>query len=244
MAPNKRNPDSVLLHDISIREDDLSSLMRDLKALIELKIETYLQKKEVSANIDKLLGSRAFVIESELVRSMGGGSPDYKTWIGFDSQAFQTTYHEFYEILLALKMSPKQRVLDIGSAYGRMGIVKQVFFPEIQFIGCELVAERLHESIRLNNLLGGSNVQFIEQDIIGSDTDLPSAEYYFIYDFSDRDDFSKLIDKFRIKSKSQPIRVIARGRGVNNWIFELAPWLTVIVPPEPHNTWTIYRNCP
>ncbi len=216
----------------------------EVQKILEMSSSSYESKKKASESIDQILNLRSHLIETqlEIARKSIQREVDRRTWIGFSSQDFQTTYHEFKEILDFLKPSSGQTIVDIGSAYGRMAIVQTIFYPDSKFVGYEIVKSRHEEAERINRQWGYQKSEFYNLDVTDSQVEIIPAEFYFIYDFSNRRDLDLVLQKLKVIAQKSEIRLIGRGRGISHWIFELAPWLTEVKEPIFQNTWTVYSS--
>ncbi len=200
------------------------SLADQIREILRMDIQDYHERKAASQRIDQLLGLQSYTIEQTLAannsESYTSVSPessnksrikDYKTWIGFSHQDFQTTYHEFKEILETIQLIKGSVVVDFGCAYGRLGIVTKVLFPEIKFLGFEIIPLRAAEAVRVNQLIPGGHVEVRSDNLVSLDFVPPEADLYFIYDFSDKSDLKVLLEKLRQKAQNfnHPIRLVA-----------------------------------
>ncbi len=214
---------------------------RDLKTLQELLIATqtnYQEAKNASAMIDNYLGFKIEDVEKKLTRDINS---DQQFWIGLDVQVMQTPFSEILEMIQYANLIKGQSVIDLGAAYGRMGIVVGALFPEINFLGYEIVKERVCAGNRIYKNWNFLNVGLEHVDLSNPAHVIPDADLYFIYDFGSKKDVYVVLEKLRIKSRERPIRVIARGGGVRNWIMQDFPWLSQFKPHERFDHWTLFR---
>ena len=113
-------------------------------------------RRQHSGMVDKILGFRVRYIEEMLIADARGFDPDgshetwgpsmhkgVQTWVGLDIQTLQTPYSECLRILQLLKIKPYQHVVDLGAAYGRMGIVIGGLYIKNIFTGFEYVKARV-----------------------------------------------------------------------------------------------------
>lgn len=123
----------------------MTNKLLQLKQIIEIKPENYLQAKTQSQEIDRLLGFRCEEVEKSIPTSADGKI----NWAHLHVQADQTPYSELLEICRYLQPSENQTFLDIGAGYCRLGIILQIYYPLTNFIGYELVPQRIEEAKRV-----------------------------------------------------------------------------------------------
>jgi hypothetical protein len=189
--------------------------------------------------VDAWLGLQAEAIEAELVirKKMTGIFEDAQAWIGLPVQSMLTPYVELRTMLHELAPQAGTRVVDLGAAYGRMAWVIAKHHPGVEFIGYELVAERVREGLR-----AGAGMQLIQADLSLSSFRMPEAEIYFIYDFGSRDAIEKSLQDLRVIAGSRPITVVGRGRASRDAIERSHPWLSQIIPPRHTAFYSVYRS--
>jgi len=153
-----------------------------------------------------------------------------------------TPYLEIRSLLEFLKPLEGTTIADLGAGYGRMAFVIGTHFPNIHFIGYELVHERVEESHRCLEPRGFKNVQMIEADLSSPEFRPISADYYFIYDFGTRDAIEKTLQDLRTIAQTRAITVIGRGRASRDAIERSHPWLSQIIPPHHTRNFSIYQS--
>lgn len=134
-----------------------------------------------------------------------------QTWIGLHPQVLQTPYNDIYDCFLELEQVSVQKVVDIGSGYGRVGLVMNAFFPEAEFIGYEILKQRGSEGNRIFEKLGLGNCEIRNENVLEIEFELPEAQVYFIYDFSEMSDICQILDILVERSKKYQFYLIARG---------------------------------
>ncbi|HLT23160.1 MAG TPA: hypothetical protein VKZ84_06945 [Bacteriovoracaceae bacterium] len=182
-------------------------------------------KLQHSKFLDLILDFRVSFVEEMLLYQAAGFDPDgnhetwgpkihggVQTWVGLDNETLQTPYCDILKILQLLKLRPYQEVIDLGAAYGRMGIVMGGIYPKNPFIGFEYVKERVNEGNRLYQKFGMKNAKLIAADLGSSEFSLPLADVYFIYDFGQVEHIKKTLREIETLSQRRPIRVVVRGK--------------------------------
>ena len=187
----------------------LNSSLFDILEDARIFSDHALLKRKFSSEFDLALGFKIKKIEESLRAKALSIDPDSffdkwgpllhdgaQTWIGLDFQILQCSYHDLYQIFIALKMKPQQKIVDLGAGYGRIGIFLHHFLPTAHFLGIELVKERVEEANRIYAQNGLKNKLMIEGDL-SKLTELPSGDFYFIYDFGSEEHLLKIITLFK-----------------------------------------------
>ncbi|MCP4915034.1 MAG: hypothetical protein GY909_18090 [Oligoflexia bacterium] len=177
-------------------------------------------------NLDRELGYRIPKIEEKLNQKyrhyeLGSDSSNRKThfvgtqtWIGLHPQVLQTPYCDVYKILKLFKNLT--HVVDIGSGYGRVGLVLSVLFPKAKFTGYEIVKQRVNEGNRVLSLYDLDNSEIKLEDVLSDDFNLPEADLYFIYDFSEKEDIERTLKLIKSKMNKKKYFLITRGDRIEN----------------------------
>lgn len=213
--------------------------LEHLKLLIEAKRPNYQDAKVQSLHIDNFLGFQINQIEESLIKNK---NIDQEFWVGLDVQIMQTPYSEILEMMRHLNLNHGQSVIDLGAAYGRMGIVIGLLYPEIQFVGYEYVKERVIAGNAIYNKWNFNNSKLYEADLADENHQIPNADMFFIYDFGSKKDVYSVLEKLRLKAQQQSIKVIARGGGIRNWIMQDFPWLSQFNNFDRFDHWTLFRS--
>jgi hypothetical protein len=194
--------------------------------------------------MDRILGFESKQIEDKLYDkgSMGPTEAPQELWYGLDIQSLQTPYSEILDMIDYLDPSPGDKWVDLGAGYGRMGVVLGFLRPMVRFSGFEFVPERANEGNRIFNKWKLGMSQITQANIANYDFEIPEADLYFIYDFGSKYDVYKVLFKIKNLAKSKSVRVIARGRGIRNWISMDFPWLSEINQPYHTPTWSAFRS--
>ncbi len=214
----------------------------------------YKELQDFSSYFDKTLGFEIEKIENKLVKKAkelypGGCSRSWgkslyrgsQTWIGLDPDQLQTTYCEFYEAISVLEPKPREVFCDLGAGYGRLGILIGLLFEKINFVGLEIVKERVEEGARIYQQLDLENVKLYCEPLVAGK--IAKADYYFIYDFGTVVEIDDVLNKLSKYVKYGTIKIIARGRGVRTLINNKHPWLSDIYQSF-ENSFVIYSSGP
>lgn len=187
-----------------------------------------------SNGVDKFFGFRIKKIENRLVAKYTPYNewcssspkrkhfPNSEAWIGLKSEILQTPYSDLLDVLLCLKEENIKTIVDIGSGYCRLGLVKQVVFPKSQFIGLEIVRARKNEASRVLNSqwIEGDQSEVRLVNVLEDDYIVPHADLFFIYDFSQKEDILTLLQKIELNSvtKKRPFFLAIHGERVTSII--------------------------
>ena len=177
--------------------------------------------------LDKAIGFKIQNIEKKLLKKY---RPYYKvdddssrkrhyqgtqTWIGLHPQALQTPYNDILDALSVFHKVLPEKVIDFGAGYGRVGIVMKSLYPNAEFIGYEILEERMTEGNRIFEKLNLDNCIIKDQNILDDNFKIPEADIYFIYDFSEVDDLNKILLRLRKISEKKDFYLIAKGERVH-----------------------------
>jgi precorrin-6B methylase 2 len=153
----------------------------------------------------------------------------------------QTPYTEIRQILDLLSPKKGSTMVDLGCAYGRMAHVVGHHYSEVNFIGYELIDERVQEGNRVLAEFNYPRCRLETADLSDANFLPPLAEYYFIFDFGSRSAIEKILNDLKTISLQKEITIVARGRGIRNWIYQGHPWLYAIQEPQIFDHFSIFR---
>lgn len=215
----------------------------DLFPQLPAASHSYTEAQEHSVLVDAHLGFHTEEIERKLIKDWGSKSleSDVQAWVGLPVQAMQTPYTEIRQILDLLSPAKDSTVVDLGCAYGRMAHVVGHHYPGVSFVGYELVDERVQEGNRVLSQFHYPSCHLITADLSDAAFVPPLAEYYFIFDFGSRPAIEKILNDLKKISLKKEITVVARGRGIRNWIYQGHPWLYAIQEPQIFDHFSIFR---
>lgn len=210
-------------------------------------------RRQHSNHVDKILGFRLRYVEEMLIAEARGFDPEgsheswgpamhqgVQTWVGLDLQTLQTPYSECLRILQLLKIKPYQHVIDLGAAYGRMGIVIGGLYIKNLFTGFEYVKSRVEEGARVYKELGINNCQLITQDLFAKDFELPEGDIYFIYDYGQVEHIDHTLRQIEGVAEKRPVKVVARGKFTKKIIMDYHPWLELKYEGKLEEMFSIY----
>lgn len=209
--------------------------LRTLLSSLPAEGLSYEEEKKVSAEIDQRLGFR-YSAETSSERTETA-----QTWSHLSPQVFQTPYPELHRIILQVDPDSKAKNwVDLGAAYGRLGLLLAVYRTEANFTGIEVLSERVHEAHRVYKIHSVPYEGMRTGDCARDS--LPRADVYFIYDFGHESDVNAALEKLREHAREQGIRVVGRGRRVRDLIEKHHPWLGSVHRPIHGPHYSIYRS--
>lgn len=184
------------------------------------------------------------------LQSLGHKGPDlYRTFDNLDDlfnlnyqldrdMVFDTTIKErlyagagvgvqsgYSTILLAMEnMQLKQggKVIDLGSGYGRVGLVCSLLRPDVDFIGYEFVPHRVEISNIATKAFGlEENLSFQVQDLSLASFKIPEADVYYLYDPFTKETYHYVLGQIVEYSKDKEITIITKGNA-RGWLMDIA----------------------
>lgn len=137
--------------------------------------------------------------------------PGCEAWIGLDPGALQTPYSEIYRAFSFLKDQKVERIVDIGAGYGRVAFVMNAIFKDCEFIGYEIVKKRQVEGQRVFDHMLFDKSSLVNENVLTGEFELPEADVYFIYDFSESGDLDMILKHLDKMRERREFFLIAKG---------------------------------
>ena len=201
----------------------------------------YSEEKLESEKQDQALGFRIQDVEAKLAERLLSHPVSAQTWSHLSPQIFQTPYSELSRIVReANPDSHATTWVDLGAAYGRLGIVLAREETASRFVGIEIVPERVAEAKRVYLANGIDPLQMRCEDL--AECEIPRGEIYFVYDFGNRSEIQRVLSVLRDYARANTITVVGRGRLVRDVIEREHPWLSGVIPPKHSTHYSIYRS--
>ena len=210
-------------------------------------------RREHAQYIDRILGFRMKYVEEMLVAEARGFEPEgshetwgptmhegVQTWVGLDIHTLQTPYSECLRILQLLKLRPYQHVVDLGAAYGRMGVVIGGLYLKNIFTGYEYVKARVDEGNRVYKELGFSRCELKAQDLFDKNFKLPEADIFFIYDYGQVEHIDHTLKQVEELAHKRPVKLVVRGKFTKKIIADRHPWLNLQYEGKLEELFSIY----
>jgi precorrin-6B methylase 2 len=214
----------------------------DLYPLLDFDAYTYQEAKDHALLVDDFLGFECELAEASIRHGTKNASEAQQNWEHLSVQAMQTPYVEIRGILNLLNPRAGESLVDLGAAYGRMGLVMAKHFPDTEFFGFEIEVARVQEAQRVMKLHNIDYSKMIAADLCGENFNLPLADYYFIFDYGHERDVRRTLNDLKHIARSRAIQVVARGRLSRALIHEDHPWLHLVNEPRHFAHFSIYRS--
>lgn len=114
--------------------------------------------------------------------------------------------------LKALALKPHSTFIDLGSGYGRVGLIGGLLNPKSTFIGYEFIEHRVQNSNACAQSLDlQDQVHFICQDLSLFDFEIPLADCIYLYDPFSEESFKGLLEQIIRMSQLRPLKVVTKG---------------------------------
>ena len=127
-------------------------------------------------------------------------------------------------ILLALNNVQTKyggKIIDLGSGYGRVGLVCSLLRPDIDFVGYEFVAHRVENGNTASTELGlDKSLSFKVQDLSLEDFEIPEADVYYLYDPFTKETYHHVLKQIVCISKKRTISIITKGNA-RGWFVDI-----------------------
>lgn len=133
----------------------------------------------------------------------------------------QSGYSNLLLAFHSLTLEKDAKVIDLGSGYGRVGLVFSILNPELGFIGYEFVKNRVDVSNKATSFLNlEKRLCYKVQDLSDRSFDLPVANVYYLYDPFTEDTYKYIIKKIIAIGKKQKVSVVTKGNA-REWFFKV-----------------------
>lgn len=144
----------------------------------------------------------------------------------------QSGYSTVLTALANLSLKPGDRFIDLGSGYGRVGLVVGLMHPEVDFIGYEFVPHRVQIAQHTaQSLAMEEHVNFFTQDLSSKDFKIPEAEVYYLYDPFSAETYGHVLDQLTTLSREKKIIIVTKGNA-RGWLMDIVRQEGWISPQE------------
>lgn len=235
-----------------MRSSNLIPLSKeDLTSAQTFKTPLPFSDREYAQHLDVALGFHITEIEKKLSKQyrshneISSDKPLYTNnhaWIGLHPQILQTPYQEILDFFEVLKKYPIDNIVDLGSGYGRVGLVMQAYLPQAQFYGIEVVNERSEEANRIFKHFELNNCRSESWNLLEEIEKIPEADLYFIYDFSEPEDIRTLLNYFSSLLDKKKFFLVAKGDGIRSLIQNKYPEFWAAFGVVHHHKWSLYSS--
>lgn len=124
----------------------------------------------------------------------------------------QSGYSTVLLALSNLRPELNASIIDLGSGFGRVGLIFSLLRPDIKFTGYEYVEERVTNSNSASKSFEiQNNLKFFTQDLSDKEFILPVADIYYLYDPFTQETYDFILEQILALSKKQGIKVVTKG---------------------------------
>lgn len=137
-------------------------------------------------------------------------------------EGVQSGYSTVSAVLDRLNLNSGDRIIDLGSGYGRVGLIVGLLRPDLKFLGYEYVRHRVDISRATTKKFAlEDHVRFLEQDLSLKSFRIPEAEVYYLYDPFSEDTYKYIVSQLVDLSRKRPVVIVTKGNA-RQWLIELA----------------------
>jgi hypothetical protein len=185
---------------------------------------------------DILLGLNSPLIQQSLIGDMGKNAsvvenryPREQSYTRYHSEAIQTRYADALKLFSEISPKPGQKFVDIGSGYGRVGVVAGLKVPWMKFTGYELIRERVEAAQATVKNLALQSVEYFEQNLSDPEFKIPPADFYYMYEPVSQSTLEKVLGDLKQVAKTQSFTLIAtEGHGQFIDFLRQQDWLQLV----------------
>lgn len=155
----------------------------------------------------------------------------------------QTSYSVIMTALRYLRLPLGAHLMDLGSGYGRVGLIAGLWRPDLSFTGYEYVAHRVEVANAAAERADlGGRVRFLAQDLGDPAFEVPEADAYYLYDPFCAETYAKILRRIHEIGETRPVAVVTKG-SAGPW-FERSITTGCWLQPEryDHDTLFIFRS--
>ena len=168
-------------------------------------------------NLDKV-----FDLNYQLDRDM---VIDYKAKERLYQNAGVGVQSGYSTILLAIhniELDQGSKIIDLGSGYGRVGLVCTLLRPDIIFIGYEFVPHRVKAANNACQAFGlQKSLSFIVQDLSLETFKIPDADVYYLYDPFTKETYAYVLQQIADLSKRKAVTTVTKGNA-RDWLMDIS----------------------
>ncbi|MBC7458145.1 MAG: SAM-dependent methyltransferase, partial [Bdellovibrionaceae bacterium] len=198
-----------------------------MSELFEFEHQLNLQKKEDGDDISLSLYRTFDVLDqifelNYILDEIAPAEPKERLYEGA-GVGVQSSYVTTLMALRYLNPAKNSRFVDLGSGYGRVGLVVGLMRPDIDFIGYEFVEGRVNIANNTSKNLGiDQHVHFHTQDLSAQDFQIPPADAYYIFDSFSDETYKHVLARLQEIALTKKMTVVTKGNA-RLW-FKNANW--------------------
>lgn len=163
-------------------------------------------------------------------------------WTNLPVETLMTPYLELRIMLEQLQLCEAELIVDLGCAYGRLGLLINFLKLPIRYLGFELSSARVQAAKNSFQLFSFDPNQIQLQDLQSDSFAMPFADVYFIYDYGSEAAIEKTLNQIKSIAQNQKIKLLGRGRRTRHLIHLNHPWLAEVNPPQHFPTFSVYYS--
>ncbi|AZZ38126.1 hypothetical protein CIK05_15395 [Bdellovibrio sp. qaytius] len=189
-------------------------LMVDIFEFEQQLHNVYEDKKEVANfTLDRTFDALDIVFNLDYKSEMQSTDPDETLERIFQGSGVgvQSSYNTIIMALNFLRLPQNARLTDLGSGFGRVGLVISLLRPDIKFIGYEFVASRVDLANAAVKKLGIDKQLFFHQDLSLPEFKIPDAEVYYLFDPFTQETYSHVIAQLNQIASQRKIMIVTKG---------------------------------
>ncbi len=201
-----------------------STALKLMSELFEFEHQLNLKKQELGLNVglslyrtfDRL--DEVFGLDYEADQGMVSSLTGIERLYEGAGVGVQSSYSNALIALRYLNPAKSSRFVDLGSGYGRIGLVVGLMRPDIQFMGYEFVSHRVNiASAAAVNLGLNQHAHFRTQDLSLIDFQIPIADAYYIYDAFSESTYQHVLAQLVEISRKKKITIVTKGNA-RQWL--------------------------
>ena len=167
--------------------------------------------------LDEILGLDYSLDKGASIKNYGGERLYVGSGIGV-----QSGYSTILLALNHLNIGSGGRIVDLGSGYGRVGLVSALLRPDLDFIGYEYVPHRVQVANEACNTLGlTSHLGFKVQDLSHESFMIPEADVFYLYDPFTEETYAKMLKQMVNLSLKNKITIVTKGNA-KGWLSKIS----------------------
>jgi hypothetical protein len=132
-------------------------------------------------------------------------------------QGVQSSYLSLFTVLRQLPEGPT-RIVDLGSGYGRIGLVAGLLNPAWSVVGYEYVQHRVEVAQASASRLGLSpRIVFVTQDLSDPTFQIPGAEVFYMYDPFNQKTYDRVLSQITGMKPGKQLQIITKGSALHHF---------------------------
>ena len=172
---------------------------------------------------------------SEKVRTSSGTAK----WSQPSPYGWQSSPKYLTSLFKYLNLENGVSIVDVGSGYGLPGLLIGLLYPNVNYIGYEIVPERVEYAQAKAKELELHNVRYFKQDMSAANFEIAPAEYYYLYDPVNVNTLKLVIQKMYLANNGREFKVIfnpgadsKENRAVFEHYLEKAPYMRYVLDQD------------